>query len=199
LERIVVFELEESELMVSERVISLVFTLGLVTSAAGATYTGDVEYAAGSGSNQATIVVDFDLDNHFLFSYYWDGEATGWDALSAVDLAGALMVDATNWGEYGMFVDDLVYPGGTKYDYGEGFNVGWAYYVGDNESWSLDGSGVSFRSLSDGDWDAWVWTNYDESWHPVRGPGEQPIPEPISVALLGLGWLLMRRRGTGTV
>ena len=185
--------------MALRRLMGLVFVCVIVTSASAVTYTGGTEYTAGSGSNQAIIVVDFDFDNHFLFTYCWDGDATGWDALSAIDLANALDVDATDWGEWGMFVDDLSYPGGTKYDYGEGSNVGWAYYVGDNESWSLDGSGVSFRSLSDGDWDSWVWTNYDESWYPVRGPGEEPIPEPISIVLLGLGGLLMRRRGTRTV
>lgn len=185
--------------MASRRLTSLVFVFGIVTSAGAVTYTGNAEYTAGSGSNQATIAVDFDFENYFLFTYYWNGDATGWDALSAIDLAGALVVEATDWGEWGMFVDDLSYPGGAKYDYGEGFNVGWAYYIGDNESWSLDGSGVSFRSLSDGDWDAWVWTNYDESWRPVRGPGEQPIPEPISVFLFGLSGMLLRRCRAGKV
>ena len=71
-----------------------------------------------------------------------------------------------------MFVDDFDYPGGAEYDYGQGVSAGWAYYNStDNEIWSLDPAGVSFRDLSDGDWDSWVWTNYDESWLPIRTPG----------------------------
>jgi hypothetical protein len=183
----------------SRRLMSLVFLCAIATSVSAVTYTGGPEYTAGSGSNQATIVVDFDFDNYFLFTYYWDGDAMGWDALNAIDLAGALEVEATDWGEWGMFVDDLSYPDGVKYDYGAGFETGWAYYVGDNQSWALDGSGVSFRSLSNGDWDSWVWTNYDESWMPVRGPGGQPIPEPVSIVLLGLGGLFLRRRRISVV
>jgi len=185
--------------MASRRLMSLVFVLVIAASAGAVTYTGDIEYTAGTGSNQATIAVDFDLDNHFLFTYCWDGDATGWDALDAIDVAGALDVDATDYGDWGMFVNDFDYPGGLEYDYGAGASTGWAYYVGDNETWSLYGGGVSFRSLSDGDWDSWVWTNYDESWHPLREPGGQAVPEPISIVLLGLGGLLLRRYRAGKI
>ena len=168
--------------------------LGVITNASAATYIGNLEYVAGTGSNHAIIAVDFDFEHYFLFTYYWDGDATGWDALNGIDLAGGLEVEATDWGEWGMFVDNLSYSDAAKHNYGEGSNTGWAYYVGDNENWSLYGNGVSFRPLSDGDWDSWVWTNYDASWHAVRGPGEQPVPEPSTLALLALGAPFIKRR-----
>ncbi len=174
--------------------ISLIIVLALCATSHGEIYTGDIEYTAGTGSNKATIAIDFDFDSSFLFSFQWDGAATGWDALAAIDDAGALDVFASDFGEGSMFVDDFDYEGGTEYDYGEGVYAGWAYFnSGDNETWSLDPAGVSFRDLSDGAWDSWVWTNYDESWLPIRSPGAAPVPEPATMLLFVIAGLLIRK------
>ncbi len=174
--------------------ISLIIVLTVCAAAPGEIYTGDIEYTAGTGTNEATIAIDFDFDNSFLFSFKWDDDATGWDALSALN-AGALDVFATDYGEWGMLVDDFDYPDGTEYDYGEDVNTGWGYYNStDNQIWSLSSTGVSFRSLSDGDWDSWVWTNFDDSWLAIRSPGAQPIPEPATMLLFAVAGLLLRKR-----
>jgi len=70
-------------------------------AAHGEIYTGDIEYTAGAGANEATIAVDFDFGNSFLFSFQWDGAATGWDALDALN-AGALDVFATGQHRLGL-------------------------------------------------------------------------------------------------
>jgi len=173
--------------------VSAIFGFMLMTSgfAAGATYSGDVEYSAGAGSNSATIAVDFDLDNAFLFTYNWDGDATGQDALFAIAGAGDLVVETASGGA---FVTDLIYPGGVKYDYGLD-TAGWSYYTSsDGDNWDFSMVGFVDRSLCNNDWDSWVWTNFDVNWDAVRGPGELPVPEPTTMALLGLGGILLGSR-----
>jgi hypothetical protein len=175
---------------------SLILVLAIAVTVDAATYSGGVQYTAGVGSNEATIVIDFDLSSYFLFTYEWNGSATGWSALDALADAGSLDVDATWYEAYqSHFINDFSYPGAVKYDYGPDAVTGWAYYGStDNENWSLN-AGVDNRSLSNGDWDSWVWTNYDKNWNPIRTPGAAPIPEPCTITLLGLGGLLFRRRG----
>ena len=189
------------KIMKLKNVLSLFFVFSMLPAALADTiydYTGDVEYSAGTGSNQATIAIDFDADSSFLFTYNWDGIADGWDALDSIDLAGLLDITAIDYGAMGMLVSDFDYPGGIKYDYGQGADTGWGYYnSADGTNWSLNGTGVSFRDLSNGDWDSWVWSNYDYdvSWDPVRTPGAEPVPEPFTLAVLGLGSLFLRKRG----
>jgi len=181
--------------MASKGLMNLIFVLAITASAGAVTYSGGVEYSAGSGANQANIAIDFDFDDSFLFTYSWDGDANGWDALSSIDIAGSLDIDSVDYGgDWGVFVSDFDYPGGAEYDYGAGANVGWAYYSGDNESWSLSSAGVSFRNLTDGNWDSWVWTNYSPDWMTAyRGPGGVPVPEPTTLGLLALGVLALCR------
>ena len=186
--------------MVSRNVVIMVLVLAIVASASVLTYDAPVEYTAGAGENTMTFVVDYGLES-FAFEYKWDTPAgpnevvTGWNALSAIDFAGAVDVNATDYGPgWGYFVNEIEYPTAENYDYGEGVVAGWTYYGSvDGSSWVLN-PGISSRTLSAGDWDCFVWTNYDEWWAPIRSPGEEPIPEPVSLALLALGGLFLRNR-----
>jgi hypothetical protein len=173
-------------------VFSLILAIIWATTASALTYTGDIEATVGSGTNSATIAVDFDLDNSFLFTFSWDSTATGADALLAIEAATDLQT-ITAYG--GAFVVDLIYPGGVKHDYGEQ-NTGWAYYTSqDGENWDYSMVGYGDRILSDNCWDSWTWTNYSPDWWIVyRTPGAAPTPEPCTIALLTLGALLTRRR-----
>jgi len=183
--------------MAWKRIVSLFCVLAAAAGANAVTYDGSIEYIAGSGSKEATIVIDFDFGNYFMFAYKWDSDATGWDALEAIDTAGALVVDARWYEEFqSHFVNDFYYAGGVKYDYGAGASTGWGYWgSSDNQNWTLN-TGVDNRVLYDGGWDSWVWSNYDysQNWDPIRGPGQVPVPEPGTIVLVGAGALLLERR-----
>jgi hypothetical protein len=174
--------------------VALVCLAGCMAMRAEAqTYTGTPVYSAGTGANTASIAVDFGTSS-YVFQYSWDGAATSWDALHGVDLAGDLSVTASIDPQWGAFVSRIRYPGATAYDYGM-TATGWTYFVSTNGTdWSSLGQGASFSPLSNGDWNAWVWSNYDENWNIIREPGEEPVPEPLTLAVLGGGVLFIRRK-----
>ncbi|MEN6308441.1 MAG: PEP-CTERM sorting domain-containing protein [Anaerohalosphaeraceae bacterium] len=159
------------------------------------TYSDSTEYRAGSGANTAYIALDFDDDSAFVFKYQWDGQATAWDALQAIDADGAFEMSYADYG-WGVWVYDFGYPGGVEFDYGAAANTGWTYYTSENNvDWEFSMVGVQSRTLTDGSWDSWVWTDYPADWSmPNRQPGQAAVPEPLTLALLGLGALLMRRK-----
>ena len=154
----------------------------------------EVEYFTGSGSSNSILVVDFGYES-YNFGYQWDDVATGWDAIDAISqVAGGLTVDATyDSGIGGWYVLDLAYNSAVPYAGGDG----WCYCTSaDGVNWSSSWVGVSDRILGDNDWDGFAWGSWveqaDGSWtHRLVG---EPVPEPATFAVLGLGALLFRRR-----
>ena len=156
---------------------------------------GLVEYWAGAvdGDYEAVVVVDFAPGSSFAFGYRWnDGAApTGWDALSAINAAGALDVTFTPY-SWGVMVNDFAYGSVVS---GDESSYSWGYYIGDDGvNWTAPTAyGVSGRPLVDGCWDGWSWGGVDDDWNHLRAP-ITPTPEPISMVLLGLGGMIMSRR-----
>lgn len=184
--------------MISKRTVILIISLSFFVSqnAFAVLYTQSPEAIVGSGANSATIAVDFDVDNSFIFTYQWDGIATGHDALMAiVDDISANLEAVTAFG--GTFLVDLIYPGGVKYDYGID-NTGWVYYTSeDGTNWDYSMVGFIDRDLTDNCWDSWTWSNFSSDWmETYRTPGAVPTaaPEPATLALFGLGAFLFRRK-----
>jgi len=189
--------------MAFKRSVSFLVLFVFASVASAATYDAlGVEYWAGAGSNQATIVIDFGLES-YAFGYRWDGAATGWDALTAIESEASiaaslrLAVSETDYGApTGILVEDFGYLSAAEFDYGQLAFAGWAYYYsGDGDNWTSSGSSSIYRDLADGAWDAWLWSDFlFDPFGPIRQPGQSPVPEPCTLAILALGAGVMLRR-----
>jgi len=144
---------------------------------------------AGVGSNLSTIQVDFSGGNGYLLEYRWDGAATGFSALVALD---ALLPEFTLEFEdtqFGALVLGLGVLG--DYEFGNGdqwptVENYWHYWLKDSGDWSFAPVGAGSRVLFDGSFDGWV---FGSSTPP------QQVPSPISgLPLVALALVGRRRR-----
>jgi len=181
----------------------------------GETY--ELEYWAGSGANEAVIVVDFNQgpNDVYAFGYRWDGVADGGDACTAIVAAGDLDATITNWGgpppAENFFIDSMAYDGVTlTNEMNYPWSPSWLLFyddamgVGELVDWTMaELWGMSGHVLTNGAFEGWlfsydVWPEYSDEPRqpPLAQAGEDIIPEPCSVALLGvgLGMLAARRR-----
>ncbi len=126
----------------------------------------NIQYWAGTGSNEVVVVVDFAPGQTYAFGYRWDGTASGWNALAAIDNAGALDVTATTY-SWGHMVTNIAYPGATQTTGDD-----WGYWLGTGGSaWAEAMTGPDGRVLTDGSWDARCWSPIDwETWAHTRAP-----------------------------
>src|SRR6056297_21343 len=113
-----------------KKILMLLLMLTAVKASA-LTYFNDAEFTVGTGDDfTASIVIDFDEDNYFVFNYGWDDgqNPTGWDALTAINDYSSdfeMTYDTYDWG---YMVSDFSYLGGVKYDYPHDSFNGWQYY-----------------------------------------------------------------------
>jgi len=172
--------------MASRRVVSVIVVFVIAANACG--YTFDdclVEYWAGSGSNEAVVVVDFGPAS-YAFGYRWEaGTKYGKDLMDAVDLTGTM-----NYTQSYGFLNTI--------SYGDYQNVGqngwptdwWGYFTStDGAGWTDAPVGFADRVLSDGCWDGWAVQTTD-AWPPANLP-TTPVPEPVTITLFGIGGLLL--------
>lgn len=193
--------------------LSLTAILSLAAPVAFSFGFSDIQFWAGTGANSSALVVDWNdgkAAESLAWGFNWDGSATGIDLLNAIDAADARLSieiisfsfgDAVRGFAYDADLDGL-YTGANDHFAagfglpGEGF---WAYHLGGptatDPTWTGSGVGASDRDLVNQSWDGWTWTPEGASIASPGTPTAAPVPEPATLAVLGLGALsLLRRR-----
>jgi len=195
--------------MASKRVmrnlVYLMIVLVVSTMAKGYTMQGldiAVDYWAGTGSNEAIVVIDWNQINgpyetsSHAWGFRWNGTAYVSDALAAIDAAGALDIETLYGGD---FVGDAFYynPSIDSDNHTSDGYSGW-WWVGDTinggVTWNATAAGLTSEILTSGKIEGLnLVTNYDE-WLTGSDTLTIPTPEPCTLTLLGLGGLLLRKR-----
>ena len=148
-------------------------------------------FSVGSGASTSTIQVDFANGNGYVITYSWDGPATGWSALLAVDAALSDMSVQYQTFSFGVFLTGVSI--GTDHDYGTGdqwpIENYWHYWTAQPTdtpgSWTSSPIGAADRVLVNGARDAWVFGS------PAQ---PQPVPAPGALATLAIAVALAGRR-----
>lgn len=196
----------------------------------------DIDFWAGSGTNEAAFVVDWH-SQCLVWGYRWDGSATGEDMLKAICKAdsrffalayytgpglgsalGGIGYDADNDGIYGItngtttfnqnnIVNGFIstnnydFDGWTSTDSGDKwfsgwYNGYWSYWLNNGSGWDYSGVGMSSRVLTNGCWDGWSWADFAQYGYGSAPQNLQaaPVPEPATMALLGLGCIFLSRK-----
>lgn len=201
-------------------IVSLFCTAALYFAADASAQSFDfsnIQFWIGTGTNQAALVIDWKdgkTPESLAWGYRWNGSATGFDMLQAVDAADSRLhvFIYQPWGNfvYGMGYDlngnggtftpgtPGVSEGGSISDpadhYREGAFTGfWGYDIGTGNpynggSWSASNVGADTRSLTNGSWDGWSFST-DETTFTVPDPSSptSAVPEPSSLCLVALG------------
>ena len=151
-------------------------------------------FSVGSGASTSTIQIDFGSGNGYIINYSWDGPATGWSALLAIDAAITDMAIQYQTFSFGVFLTGISI--GADHNYGTGdlwpIENYWHYWTAEASdapgSWTSSSIGAADRTLTNGARDAWV---FGSSALP------QAVPAPGALVTLALAGALARRRRQG--
>ena len=183
------------------KTLTLALTLLAATCASTSAFALDfsgIRNWTGTGANRAALVIDFkDSGPAYAWGYYFDGARTGYDMLSAIAAADPALSFTFTQYSFGKAIDGISYRGLATAGFDPGTPGYWAYYTATPlpANWVSSNVGLEARTLTNDVWDGLSWAPAFAATAP-RGDivAAAPVPEPASLAALGLGALALLRR-----
>lgn len=180
------------------------FLLALAAPAAYAFTINDVTTWYGTGSNRAVFVMDFQDGQSpasYAWGYRWNGTVTADVMLNAVNINDPLLDAAVFGTGAGTYVDSARYlptsgGGGFRHN-GATWPSGWwsLWSSANGTSWALSNVGIGSITLAN---EQWIGFSYNVGTSFTNPPAPTTpvaaVPEPMSVAVLGLGLAALARR-----
>ncbi len=184
----------------------LTLLLGLAVSVAPASAALVNQYAVGSGTQTASLVIDFGFvdGDAYGFTYRFDGIKTGQDLIQEIDAGGLLAADTQDFGgSLGLFVNGFALEGtavGQTPGFGGSGGEVWSYWTSAtaptlSSAWTAAATGPTARTLTDGGYDGWT-LNVSAFNNPGAATNNPPVavPEPAAGLVLATAWLWMGSR-----
>jgi len=138
-------------------------------------------FEVGTGNNQASIQIDQDDGDTYLFAFRFASESiSSWDALLAIDAELDSFALEYQTFSFGVFLTGITLDGDRDYGTGDLYPTPnyWHFWIDTPQGWSLAPIGAQARMLTAGGADAWVF-------------GTNAAPQAIPAPAAGIGALLM--------
>ena len=168
--------------MVSRKLLCFVYVLILVITGSLAIA---VPVEVGTGGNSADLYIEWSdgFAAEFIVSFS-PPSISGLGLFDIIEAQTTLTTVRDDFG-FGVFIDGITFDGHSNIGYGGGEDW-WHYWIKESDAdWLSPHYGVADRTITDGDSDGWIY-----------GSAGSPTPEPATIALLGFGGLLIRKKRT---
>lgn len=137
----------------------------------------------GSGNSSAGVYLEFSDGALYEFDVLFDDTTTGLGLFDIIEGHTSLTTVRQDFG-FGVFIDGISYEGHSDIGYG-GDEDWWHYWIMEptDTDWISPMYGAVDRVVTDGARDGWIY-----------GRAGAPLPEPTSLAMIGLGSIAILRR-----